>query len=235
MSTSIPLYRRLAERLRNRITDGELAEGSSFPTEMEICATEGVSRHTAREALRILSEDGLIERRRGAGTVVVQRERSSFAQSIGDYDALLQYARDTQFEIEAVADAGLRELETFGLEGDYKRYSGVRRVPGQRPQAAVTVFIRTDLDPGISPGTSLSGSIADGLEESRKARIDRVTQRMEAVALCKTAARAIGAEQGSPALRTVRRYRDAEDRILLLSESFHPAGRFAYEMRLARA
>ncbi|MEE4210084.1 MAG: GntR family transcriptional regulator [Parvularcula sp.] len=235
MDSALPLYRRLAERLRRRITGGQLAEGSPFPTEMEICESEGVSRHTAREALRILSEDGLIERRRGAGTIVVRRERASFAQSIGDYQNLLQYARDTEFVITATEEAEADEAESFGLEGPFRRYRGVRRVHGQPPQAALTVFIRADIDPRLTVGSAVSGSIAEGIEARLGLRIDRVTQRMEAVGLPREAAVSLGLETGSPALRTVRRYRAADDDILLLSESFHPAGRFAYEMRLSRA
>ena len=57
---------------------------------------------------------------------------------------------------------------------------------------------------------------------------------MEAVALNKSQADRLKLSTGYPALRTVRRYRDARGEIMLLSESLHPAGRFAYEMRLDR-
>ena len=57
---------------------------------------------------------------------------------------------------------------------------------------------------------------------------------MEAVALNKSQADRLNVSTGYPALRTVRRYRGGDGEILLLSESLHPAGRFAYEMRLDR-
>ncbi|MFN7236834.1 MAG: GntR family transcriptional regulator, partial [Brevundimonas sp.] len=63
-----PRYRQLAETLRAAIARGDFPVGSQLPPELELAQTHGVSRHTARDAIRLLSEAGLIARRRGAGT-----------------------------------------------------------------------------------------------------------------------------------------------------------------------
>ena len=49
-----PRYRQIAGLLRKRITSGKLRPGDSLPTEMELCETFSISRHTARDALRLL-------------------------------------------------------------------------------------------------------------------------------------------------------------------------------------
>ena len=81
-----PRYRQIAALLRKRITSGKLKPGDSLPTEMDLCATFSISRHTARDALRLLSDDGLIERRRGAGTIVAEPGQAAFAQALGDFE-----------------------------------------------------------------------------------------------------------------------------------------------------
>lgn len=69
-----PAYRDLADRLRALIVDGRLAPGDRLPVEPALSAQYGVSRGTVREALRVLSSQGLIETRRGvAGGSFVQR------------------------------------------------------------------------------------------------------------------------------------------------------------------
>ena len=234
MPSSQPRYRQLAEQFRKAITSGKYKPGDALPTEMEICETHKVSRHTARDALRILTDDGLIERRRGAGTVVAARGAPAFAQPIGDFDSILQYARDSSFEISVSQNADQDTLDRLGLTGDYVQLIGFRRVAEQEPQAITAVYIRADVAPDQAVIESLSGSISEWIEANRGVSVERVVQRMEAVALNKSQADRLNVSPGYPALRTVRRYRDGSGEILLLSESLHPAGRFAYEMRLDR-
>lgn len=229
-----PRYRKLAEKLRAQISSGKFKPGDALPTEMEICETEKVSRHTARDALRILTDDGLIERRRGAGTVVAKRGAPAFAQPIGDFDTILQYARDSNFEITVTQTADQDTLDRLGLTGDYVQLIGFRRVADQPPQAITAVYIRADLAPAVEIIKALPGSISEWIEANHQVSVERVVQRMEAVALNKSQADRLNVSTGYPALRTVRRYRDASGGIILLSESLHPAGRFAYEMRLDR-
>ena len=111
---------------------------------------------------------------------------------------------------------------------------GFRRVENQPPQAITAVYIRADLAPDLATISGLPGSISEWIEETHQIGVERVVQRMEAVALNKSQAERLGVSTGFPALRTVRRYRDQKGDIILFSESLHPAGRFAYEMRLDR-
>ncbi len=234
MPASKPRYRQLAEQIRAQITSGKYKPGDALPTEMDICEKNKVSRHTARDALRILTDDGLIERRRGAGTVVAQRGTPAFAQPIGDFDSILQYARDAHFEITTAQPADDDTLDRLGLTGDYLQLIGFRRVADKPPQAVTAVYIRAALAPDVEIISALPGSISEWIEEHHQVSVERVVQRMEAVALNKSQADRLSVSTGYPALRTVRRYRDASGDIVLLSESLHPAGRFAYEMRLDR-
>jgi len=234
LSRPQPRYRQVADQLRGEIASGRLKPGGQIPTEMELCASFEISRHTAREALRLLTEDGLIERRRGAGSVVLETSGPAFAQPIGDYDAILQYARDAHFTPRTAAPATDEMLVRHGLTGAYVCYRGMRQVEGQAPIALTHVFARADIAPPLETVNALDTSLSEWVEASHGISVAKVVQRMEAVALDAKAADALGVAAGSPALRTVRRYRDGAEAIILLSESLHPAGRFAYEMRLDR-
>ena len=67
-SSPVPLWAQVLEDLRARLGDGEFTE--RFPTDLELMDTYGVSRHTARDAVRRLSDEGLVDRERGRGTFV---------------------------------------------------------------------------------------------------------------------------------------------------------------------
>ena len=60
-------YAVLAVELRDRILNGELAEGERLPVEDDLVEQFGVARSTVREALRVLESQGLITIRRGRG------------------------------------------------------------------------------------------------------------------------------------------------------------------------
>ena len=86
-----PLYRRVVDALREDIASGRVAVGNRFPTEDALCRRFGVSRHTVREALRALREEGLIASRQGAGTTVVRRaSQPLYTYSISSIEELLQ-------------------------------------------------------------------------------------------------------------------------------------------------
>jgi GntR family transcriptional repressor for pyruvate dehydrogenase complex len=66
----------IADQIEARIADGTLAIGQRLPTEAELAHEFGVSRPSVREGLAALQFVGLVESRRGYGTVVIARAES---------------------------------------------------------------------------------------------------------------------------------------------------------------
>lgn len=58
------------ETLGRRILAGEYPEGTTLPTEAQLCAEFGVSRTAVREAVRMLAAKGMVVSRQRAGTKV---------------------------------------------------------------------------------------------------------------------------------------------------------------------
>src|SRR5260370_2352274 len=67
-------YRDIAARLQKEIGHGTYPVGDLLPTETKLMARFSASRQTVREALRIITEQGLIVRRAGLGSVVISTE-----------------------------------------------------------------------------------------------------------------------------------------------------------------
>ena len=85
-----PKWREISEELRRRLAAGEFDE--RFPTDRELVAEYDVSRHTVREAVRSLTEEGLITRRRGRGSFRTPR---SFSQPTGAMYSLFQSVEES--------------------------------------------------------------------------------------------------------------------------------------------
>ena len=64
------MYEQVANILRDRISYGIYPKNELLPPEMLLLAEFNVSRHTIREAMRMLVDEGLIERSPGRGTIV---------------------------------------------------------------------------------------------------------------------------------------------------------------------
>ena len=68
-----PMYRQIAEDIRSHVERGELPPGAQLPTELELREKYNASRHTVRDAIKLLVSRGLVETRPGQGTFVIER------------------------------------------------------------------------------------------------------------------------------------------------------------------
>ncbi len=76
-----PLYLQLQKGIREAIADRVVSADAAIPTERDLAEGFGVSRITVRKAIDGLVSEGLLSRRRGAGTfVVAPRVEKSFSR-----------------------------------------------------------------------------------------------------------------------------------------------------------
>jgi DNA-binding GntR family transcriptional regulator len=69
-----PIYLQLAAILRARIRSGDLRPGKLIPSENRLMQEYEVARATARKAVRVLREEGLVYTVQGWGTFVKPRD-----------------------------------------------------------------------------------------------------------------------------------------------------------------
>ncbi|MEX2549359.1 MAG: GntR family transcriptional regulator [Nitriliruptoraceae bacterium] len=105
-SATNPLWQQVLEDLERRIASGDIVD--RFPTDKELTEHYGVSRHTAREAVRRLRARGLVDRHRGRGSFLNQ---GVLTQPLGGLYSLFR----------AVEEAGLEqrsEVLSLGVTRD---------------------------------------------------------------------------------------------------------------------
>lgn len=79
-----PMYRQIAEDLRVQIESGGLEPGQQMQTELELREHYGASRNTVRDAIKWLTNLGLVETRPGQGTFVAQKINPFVTTLTGD-------------------------------------------------------------------------------------------------------------------------------------------------------
>jgi GntR family transcriptional regulator len=65
-----PLFVQVAQRLADEIADGGLVEGEQVPSTNELAAYYRINPATAAKGIAMLTDDGLVEKRRGIGMFV---------------------------------------------------------------------------------------------------------------------------------------------------------------------
>lgn len=74
-TASGPAVQMVVDALSTRLASGDYPRGSRLPAERQLAASLQVARNTLREALDILESKGLIQRRAGAGSYVLEPEQ----------------------------------------------------------------------------------------------------------------------------------------------------------------
>lgn len=72
--TAGPKYKRIYLELREALANGTYGAGAKLPSESELVESFGASRPTVRRALAQLEAEGLVQRRMGSGTTVIEQQ-----------------------------------------------------------------------------------------------------------------------------------------------------------------
>lgn len=153
-SSPVPLYFQVAQALQAAIEAGALPPGSRLDNEIQLADALGLSRPTMRRAMEYLVDKGLIIRRRGIGTTIVQPKVRRPLQLSSLYDDLQtggQQPTTSVLSLDVVA-APPEVGQALGLEPGAQVHRIVRlRRAGGRPIARMTNHLPTTL-PGLGPG-----------------------------------------------------------------------------------
>jgi GntR family transcriptional regulator len=166
--SAIPLYYQIQQFLLDRIRSGDYGPGQPIPSEQEICAQFGVSRMTARQALKALCDKGIVYSQRGRGTFVSAnklekdfRQVLSFSEEMGVRGSRPD-SKVVSFEI-APADARVAEALRLSSGEDVINLKRVRLADGMPlglEHSRIPLALCPDLRQTFDPRNSLYQTLA---------------------------------------------------------------------------
>ena len=170
-SSGYSAWRLITEELRVEIDDGRLRTGDRLPTENILAERFGVNRHTARQAIASLAEDGLVESRRGSGTFVIGEAvrlhriglRTRLTSSFGEQGETSATGRVLHSAIEDAPADIARRLKIDG--GCAVRVETTRSAGGQQISVSTHWFDFKRL-PDIATALRRTGSVTAALRAS---------------------------------------------------------------------
>lgn len=109
-----PASRRIAEDLRTSIEAGRISPGDKLPSERALAEQYGTARNTAREAIRLLAEQGLVTAQHGRGVFVREPQRL-FRFGSDRYSIKNRETGLTPFRLEAKKQGKVARIDVVGI------------------------------------------------------------------------------------------------------------------------
>jgi GntR family transcriptional regulator len=229
----VPLYFQVAQHLEQAIETGRMPPGTRLDNEVELAGQLGLSRPTLRRAMEYLVDKGLLVRRRGIGTRVVQpkvRRPLELTSLFDDLASSGQRPGTTVLSNEVVpAPAGVAQALSLGDAGPVIKLVRLRSA-SEQPIALMTNYLLADL-----PGLTTDALQQHGLYQLIRAagvQLHAATQTIGARTATTTEARQLGEPRGAAVLTMSRLTYDEQGRAIEFGSHLYAASRYSFELSL---
>lgn len=173
-------YIDIADDIRNKIIDQKYTYGQKLPYEYALCIDYHCNKETMKKALDILVKEGLIVRRRGAGTFVKDYNSSMGKSDVASFKLGLtqRYKGIKEIESEIVVFEVISSDELISKKLQIKIgelvYHIIRcRKLNKKPYAIEIIYMPLSIIPNLKI-EHIKGSIYQHIEETLKLKIQSV-------------------------------------------------------------
>jgi DNA-binding GntR family transcriptional regulator len=152
-SSPTPLYFQLAQAIESAIAGGSLPAGSKLDNELLLAQRYGLSRPTVRRAVQELVDKGLLVRKRGVGTQVIQPHVRRSVELTSLYDDLARGGEAPSTEVLSLervpAPADVAEELDLAVGDEVVALRRLRRTRGE-PLALMTNYLPGRFEPTLA-------------------------------------------------------------------------------------
>lgn len=235
-STGVVLHRQLFLTLRDEIARGMFPTGA-LPNEESLCERFGVSRVTVRRALSDLTNAGVVERRHGRGTFILDRPVPALpGPSLTILDSLRKTAMETRVQV----------IDVVQTAPPVDIAQALHLNPGEKATHAIRLRTNRSAEPAMLTEAWVPGAIGRGATKAalkknalyeilmqQGVRFGRVVQEITAsMVVNPERAALLQTDVGSPVLKLVRLMHDLNDQPILHLTVLMPAGRASIFMEV---
>ncbi|CDO33020.1 GntR family transcriptional regulator [Mycolicibacterium porcinum] len=231
-SSPVPLYFQVAQVFEKAILDGQLKPGDRFENELALASRLNLSRPTTRRAIQELVDKGLLVRKRGVGTQVVQTPVHRPVELTSLYDDLARAGQEPatkvlEYSIGPASDevAGWLNLPQGSEVATMRRL----RMSNGQPLAVMTNYLPAALAPDEE---QLEQSGLYRSLRSRGVHIRLARQRIGARAASRDEARLLEEKPKAPLLVMERTAFDDSGRIVEYGSHVYRASRYYFDTTL---
>ncbi|AYN31056.1 MULTISPECIES: GntR family transcriptional regulator [Streptomyces] len=232
-NSPVPLYFQLSRQLESAIAQGSLTPGSLLGNEIDLAARLGLSRPTVRQAIQALVDKGLLVRRRGVGTQVVQSQVRRPLELSSLYEDLHTAGRgpETRVLSNALVPASPEAAAALGVAAgeEVRRVERLRLADGE-PLAYLCNHLPARL-PGLDDAGLREGSLY-ALLRGAGVTLHSARQRIGARTATRTEGALLGESARAPLLTMERTAFDDTGRPVEFGAHLFRASRYSFDFQL---
>jgi DNA-binding GntR family transcriptional regulator len=232
-ASPVPLYFQVAQHLEQLIEQGEVPPGTQLENEIVLAEQLGLSRPTMRRAIEYLVDRGLLVRKRGVGTQVVQPKVRRPVELSSLYDDLRSAGKQPRTEVLSFGVEHPSEIvaEALGLRTDDEVYAIRRlRYTGDEPLSIMGNYVPVDLVD--LTGEALRERGLYDLLRAAGVTLKIATQSIGGRAARAAEARLLNERPGAPLLTMTRTAYDETGRAVEYGSHVYRASRYTFELTL---
>jgi GntR family transcriptional regulator len=198
-----PAYKRIQNTIRKRIEASELKAGDTVASERELAKIHKVSLMTARHALAGLEREGIVERRRGAGTfVAAPKIHFNKLMSYTEHMSSRGLVPRTRVLVAKIVEHDAEVAARLGLPATSSLVKIERlRLTGEEPFALETGYLPASEFAGLVDAPLNRVSLFATLEHNYGVELAYADEEVDATAAEGTVAELLQVPAGHPALR----------------------------------
>lgn len=225
-----PLYRQLADVLREPIGTGVFPVGGELPKEATIAERFGVSLITVRQALRELEAEGLIRKRSAKPAVVLARSPSvNLSWNFNNFADIAAFTKDAQLKVKSYRKEAAPALQRhFGMAKDEAGYC-LRGILSAGPQrkSQITTYFPPDIGRRFKREDFTDVLIFRSVEKHLNLRMAVAHVTIRAEVADESVAADLEIAEGDPVLTVEMLYQSADQRNIEFTIARNPAKLFS--------
>ena len=233
---ALPLYIRVAETIKSRITSRIYLPGQRIPSARELAEEFRVSNITVRKAVARLTGEGFLQPRQGYGTRVAQTDHELVEIRLtGNFRDWLDSAsgRQPQLQVEVMDMAEVPPPDNIrtrmGLEAD-DVIGRIRRI--RRYKGSVVSYFLNYMEPDdlarINRTDLKKRSFVEVFQEKTGKPLIRVEQRVEAAIADMEVAEILETDFGSPLFHVENDYYSGDASPIVISKMYYRGDSYVY-------
>ncbi|MBY6538804.1 GntR family transcriptional regulator [Rhodococcus sp. BP-349] len=231
-SSPVPLYYQLAQAIEGAILGGSLAPGDRFENELALAKRLNLSRPTTRRAIQELVDKGLLVRKRGVGTQVVQSPVHRPVELTSLFDDLARAGQDPttkllEYSVGLPTEDVARELN-IGPESEVVTVRRLRLTKGE-PLALMVNYMPVDVAP--EPAELEAHGLYQSLR-TKGVHIRLARQRIGAKAADRDEAHLLDEKPKAPLLTMHRTAFDDSGKVVEYGSHVYRASRYYFDTTL---
>ncbi|NIM41411.1 MAG: UTRA domain-containing protein [Hydrogenophaga sp.] len=231
----IPLYLQVADILRGRINKREWPAGTLIPTLEALAEEFKVARVTARQAVQLLTREGLLTPRRGHGTVVTKADDvpNTVVMSTS-LESLASMYESTSAKMLTFDESHAMPTVEPGTGQLGSNYVYMRRLhfTENKPYAVIALYLLQEVFQRAPDEFRTRAVIPQLLRMKRTVRIERAQQTMSIGTADTDSAKLLQVRVGTPVAHVTRVFLDRNDRILYFAEVIYRGDWVKWEIEL---